>query len=550
MDKQKILIVDDSEMNRTLLADILEDQYEITEAENGVQAVEILAGSETDFWFVLLDIMMPEMDGFDVLNYINNRYWNDRVVVMMISSDDSSENINRAYSLGAFDYIGRPFDPIIVRKRIANTLFLYARQHDLEKAVKEQFYERQKNNDLMISILSHIVEFRNGESGLHIQNVKMITELLLKQLAQLTDKYSLSEADIALISMASAIHDVGKISIPEEILNKPGRLTAEEFEVMKTHTEIGSKMLSDLPIEQFNSPLAKVTYEICRWHHERYDGEGYPDGLKGEEIPIAAQVVALSDVYDALTSERCYKKAFSHDEALIMILDGKCGVFNPILLQCLTGISDRLKRVCADTGLNQEAEKVRYIKNETERDRPSYLNKQDMPLAQPEYMQLLYVDPLTKVCNRRYFKEHIRDISEIKAVALIDVDSLKQINDDYGREAGDLVLQRTAQMLLSLIRRNDHLIRYGGDEFLIGFNSMAKHAFGARLEEIRKSFDSLTVDKYPRLHMSVSVVGIYGTGKPEELFNMAGNMLNKSGKAQNKVTLYFPDDNQGSTDSI
>lgn len=441
MDKQKILIVDDSEMNRTLLADILEDQYEITEAENGVQAVDILAGSETDFWFVLLDIMMPEMDGFDVLNYINNRYWNDRVVVMMISSDDSSENINRAYSLGAFDYIGRPFDPIIVRKRIANTLFLYARQHDLEKAVKEQFYERQKNNDLMISILSHIVEFRNGESGLHIQNVKMITELLLKQLAQLTDKYSLSEADIALISMASAIHDVGKISIPEEILNKPGRLTAEEFEVMKTHTEIGSKMLSDLPIEQFNSPLAKVAYEICRWHHERYDGEGYPDGLKGEEIPIAAQVVALSDVYDALTSERCYKKAFSHDEALIMILDGKCGVFNPILLQCLTGISDRLKRVCADTGLNQETEKVRYIKNETEHDRSSYLNKQDMPLAQPEYMQLLYVDPLTKVYNRRYFKEYIRDISEIKAVALIDVDGLKQINDDYGREAGDLVLQ-------------------------------------------------------------------------------------------------------------
>ncbi len=550
MDKQKILIVDDSEMNRTLLADILEDQYEITEAENGVQAVDILAGSETDFWFVLLDIMMPEMDGFDVLNYINNRYWNDRVVVMMISSDDSSENINRAYSLGAFDYIGRPFDPIIVRKRIANTLFLYARQHDLEKAVKEQFYERQKNNDLMISILSHIVEFRNGESGLHIQNVKMITELLLKQLAQLTDKYSLSEADIALISMASAIHDVGKISIPEEILNKPGRLTAEEFEVMKTHTEIGSKMLSDLPIEQFNSPLAKVAYEICRWHHERYDGEGYPDGLKGEEIPIAAQVVALSDVYDALTSERCYKKAFSHDEALIMILDGKCGVFNPILLQCLTGISDRLKRACADTGLNQETEKVRYIKNETEHDRSSYLNKQDMPLAQPEYMQLLYVDPLTKVYNRRYFKEYIRDISEIKAVALIDVDGLKQINDDYGREAGDLVLQRTAQMLLSLIRRNDHLIRYGGDEFLIGFNSMAKHAFGARLEEIRKSLDALTVDKYPRLHMSVSVVGIYGTGKPEELFNMAGNMLNESGKAQNKVTLYFPDDNQGSAGSI
>lgn len=548
--KQKILIVDDSEMNRALLTDILEGHYDVKEAENGVQAVEILAENETDFWFVLLDIMMPEMDGFDVLNYINKRYWNDRVVVMMISSDDSPENINRAYSLGAFDYIGRPFDPMIVRKRIANTLFLYTRQHDLEKAVKEQFYERQKNNDLMISILSHIVEFRNGESGLHIQHVKMITEFLLKQLAQFTDKYSLSEADIVLISMASAIHDVGKISIPEEILNKPGRLTAEEFEVMKTHTEIGAKMLSDLPIEQFNSPLAKVAYEICRWHHERYDGEGYPDGLKGEETPIAAQVVALADVYDALTSERCYKKAFSHEEALTMILEGKCGVFNPILLQCLDEVSDKLKRACANTGLGQEAGKVRYMKDETDHGRSSYRKKQDMPLVQPEYMQLLYIDPLTKVYNRRYYKEYIQDIPNIEAVALIDVDNLKQINDDCGRKVGDLVLQRTAQLLLSLIRRNDHLIRYGGDEFLIGFNSMAKHAFGARLEEIRKSFDALIVEGHPRLHVAVSIGGIYGTRKPEELFNMAGNMLDQSKNTKKQVIVYFLDENQDSASSI
>lgn len=542
MEKQKILIVDDSEMNRALLAEILEDQYEITEAENGVQAVEILAENETDFWFVLLDIMMPEMDGFDVLNYINNQYWNDRVVVMMISSDDSPKNINRAYSLGAFDYIGRPFDPIIVRKRIANTLFLYARQHDLEKAVKEQFYERQKNNDLMISILSHIVEFRNGESGLHVQHVKMITELLLKQLAQFTDKYPLSEADIALISMASAIHDVGKISIPEEILNKPGKLTAEEFETMKTHTVIGSKMLSDLPIEQFHSPLAKVAYEICRWHHERYDGKGYPDGLKGEETPIAAQVVALADVYDALTSERCYKKAFSHEEAFVMILEGKCGVFNPILLQCLSAISDRLKKACTNIDLEPGVDKIQF--DETDYSKASHTKKQAMPLAQPEYMQLLYVDPLTKVYNRRYYKEYIQDNFNIEAAALIDVNNLEQINADYGRKVGDLVLQRTAQQLLTLIRRNDHLIRYGGDAFLIGFSSMTKHAFGLRLEEIQKSFDALTIDGYPQLHMIINVGGIYGSENPKALFNMTEDILHQLKDAKKQVPVCYLDEKE------
>lgn len=343
MEKQKILIVDDSEINRMLLADILEKQYEVREAENGREAVEILSENEADFWFVLLDIMMPEMDGFGVLNYINGHHWENRVVVMMISSDDSPGNISRAYSLGAFDYIGRPFDPMIVRKRIANTLLLYARQHDLENTIQEQFLEQQRNNDLMISILSHIVEFRNGESGVHVQHVKAITEQLLRCLAWCTDRYDLPEERIALITTASAIHDVGKISIPEEILNKPGKLTQEEFETMKSHAKIGAEMLSDLPIDQSNAPLVKVACEICRWHHERYDGRGYPDGLRGEEIPIAAQVVSLADVYDALTSERCYKKAFSHDEAMEMIRTGQCGAFNPLLLQCLGDISDKLK---------------------------------------------------------------------------------------------------------------------------------------------------------------------------------------------------------------
>lgn len=550
MEKQKILIVDDSEMNRLLLAEILESQYDVTEVENGLQAVQILAENETDFWFVLLDIMMPEMDGFGVLNYINKHYWNDRVVVMMISSDDSPEKINRAYELGAFDYIGRPFDPMIVHKRIANTLFLYARQHDLEEAVKEQFYEQQKNNDLMVSILSHIVEFRNGESGLHIQHVKAITELLLKQLVRFTDSYPLSESEIELISMASAMHDVGKISIPEEILNKPGKLTAEEFEVMKSHSDIGSKMLSDLPEEQLNSPLVKVAFEICRWHHERYDGKGYPDGLKGEEIPIAAQVVAIADVYDALTSERCYKKAFSHEEALAMIEDGQCGAFNPVLLQCLNEISGRLKNLYTNTRVEQEIEKKRSVQTKAGADRIVHNEQNDMPLIQSGYMQLLYVDPLTKVYNRRYYKEYIQDLPDIEAVALIDVNHLKMINENYGQDAGDLVLQCIAQILLSLVRRNDHVIRYGSDEFLIVFDSMSKNTFALRLEEIRQSFDVLTVDGYPQMKVSVSIGGVYGTGKPEEMFKMGDDMLNQSKYAKRQVTICFLDENEKSADSI
>lgn len=342
MSKQKVLIVDDSEMNRALLTDILEGSYDVAEAEDGAQAIEVLSQNDEDFWLVLLDIIMPGIDGFGVLESIREHQWSNRVVVMMISSDGSPENINRAYSLGTFDYISRPFDAMIVHRRVENTLMLFARQDDLERRVKEQVVEQQKNNDLMISILSHIVEFRNGESGPHIQHVKGITELLLQHLLAMTDQYQLTEDDIQLIVTASALHDIGKVAIPEEILNKPGRLTDEEFAIMKSHSAIGSQMLLDLPEEQLASPLISVANAICRWHHERYDGRGYPDGLVGEEIPICAQVVSLADVYDALTSERSYKKAFSHEKALSMIIEGQCGTFNPLLLQCLTEASDEL----------------------------------------------------------------------------------------------------------------------------------------------------------------------------------------------------------------
>ncbi len=343
MEKQKILIVDDSEMNRALLLDILEEQYDIVEAQNGAEAISILSERWAEFSLLLLDIMMPVMDGFEVLATINQYHWSDNFAIIMISADDSPANIKRAYDLGAFDYINRPFDPAIVHRRISSTMLLYARRQRLEKIIAKQIEEQEQNNKLMISILSHIVESRNGESGLHILHVNTITKYLLKRLVLYTDQYSLSKEDISLISVASSLHDIGKIAIPDEILNKPGRLTDEEFAIIKNHSMLGANILSELPAEMRDAPLVKVAYEICRWHHERYDGRGYPDGLKGDDIPISAQVVAMADVYDALTSERCYKKAFTHKEALKMILEGQCGTFNPLLLQCLQGIADTLE---------------------------------------------------------------------------------------------------------------------------------------------------------------------------------------------------------------
>lgn len=346
--KETILIVDDSALNRMVLIEILgKENYTFLEAENGQQAVELLdCHPEVDL--LLLDITMPEIDGFGVLEAMNQYHWIEETTVIMISAEDSYTFVERAYDLGASDYITRPFDARVVCRRVSNTLMLYAKQKRLVQMVAEQVYEKEKVSNTMISILSHIVEFRNNESGLHVVHIRTITELLLRRLRKKTDRYPLTEADISLISTASALHDIGKINIPEQILNKPGRLTKEEFEIVKTHSAVGEHMLRQIPFNQ-NEPLVKIAREICRWHHERWDGRGYPDGLKGDEIPISAQVVSLADVYDALTSERCYKAAFDHETALNMIVNGECGAFNPLLLECLMDGADQIKQAMQET---------------------------------------------------------------------------------------------------------------------------------------------------------------------------------------------------------
>ena len=338
MDKrQKILIVDDAEFNREILKEFLGEAYSYLEAENGIQAIRILE-ENPEIDLMLLDVNMPQMNGFEVLEWMNQLHWIDETPVIMISSEGSVDAMRKAYEMGITDYITRPFDSVIVKKRVQNTLELYANQKRLISVVVDQVYEKEENSSIMIRILSNVLGFRNSESSEHILHIRTATEMMLRKLVKTTDVYHLTETDIAMITTASSLHDIGKIAIPEGILNKPGRLTDEEFKIMKTHSEIGASLIRDMNFSE-SKPLIHTAWEICRWHHERWDGKGYPDGLKGEEIPISAQVVSIVDVYDALTSERCYKKAFDHDTAVKMILEGQCGQFNPILLKCLKELS-------------------------------------------------------------------------------------------------------------------------------------------------------------------------------------------------------------------
>ena len=384
--KYRILVVDDSEMNREILSEILSEEYDIIEANSGDTCIDMLRKYETGISLVLLDIVMPGMDGFGVLNYMNRHHYLEDIPVIMISSEDSAETVRRAYEMGVSDYINRPFDAGVVHRRVYNTIKLYAKQRRLIALITNQVYEKEKNNRMMVGILSQIVEFRNGESGSHVLNINIFTGMLLESLVQHTDKYDLSWSERLLITTASALHDIGKIGIDDKILNKPGRLTDEEFKIMQNHTIIGASILENMGSYQ-DEELMKVAYQICRWHHERYDGKGYPDGLKGDEIPISAQVVSLADVYDALVSERVYKKAYSHEKAIEMIINGECGCFNPILLECLLDIQDRIKR---------------KMKTSTSEDNPFKKREKKAELKEFENAKEDFMDVVSKNMEKEY----------------------------------------------------------------------------------------------------------------------------------------------------
>lgn len=360
--KPQILIVDDAEINREILAEILGSDFRILTAGNGEECIEMLQQYGRNIALILLDIVMPVMDGFEVLSYMNKNNLIENIPVIMISSASDKEYMRRAYGMGISDYISRPFDTQIVFRRVCNVINLYSRQRRLVSIIAKQTYESEKNNRMMLEIFSNLVELRNGEDGAHVLHVNVLTGMLLERLLQKTDKYNLSWKERSLIVTASALHDIGKMGISKSLLNKKGKLTPEEFETVKQHTVIGAKMLEDMAMYK-DEALVKTAIEICRYHHERYDGNGYPDGLKGDDIPISAQVVALADVYDALVSERPYKETYTHDEAMQMILNGECGCFNPLLLECFTDISENIKEE-----LQKSLENDETLKKESQSD--------------------------------------------------------------------------------------------------------------------------------------------------------------------------------------
>lgn len=302
-DKQTILIADDSKMNQAILSEILGDEYDYVYAGDGEQTLALLKDN-TAVDMLLLDMNMPNMGGMEVLKVMKAHRWTDQIPVVIISAEDDMGIVQNAYHLGAIDYIVRPFNVFLVQRRVENTMALYAQKRRLVKLVESQVFQREKMNNMLINIFRHVVEVGNHESGSHTLRVQSITNMLLNQLVKLTNEYDLSEADIAMISSVSALHDIGKITIPDKILNKPGKLTDEEWEIMKSHTVRGDEFLSKLSIDP-SEKLMITAHEICRHHHERYDGRGYPDGLIGEEIPISAQVVSMADVYDTVHALQC-----------------------------------------------------------------------------------------------------------------------------------------------------------------------------------------------------------------------------------------------------
>lgn len=340
MNREQILIVDDEEVNRTILHMMFQSKYDIIEAENGEQAVQQIQNKENHFCVVLLDIVMPVMDGFGVLDYMQENGLLEKIPVILITSETIRESDNRAYSYAIADVIHKPFYPQIVEKRANNLIEFYQTKNNMEKRLKEQekkIREQEKkikeNNEFMLDTLSSVVEFRSVETGDHIRRIKYFTRIMLNYFMKYFPDYGITSEQAADIARASALHDIGKIGIRDEILLKPGKLTPEEFEIMKTHTTIGCDILEGFA-SKCSDDFYKYCYDICRYHHERWDGNGYPDHLVGNEIPISAQIVSIADVYDALVSERVYKDAYSNSDAFRMILDGECGQFSPDILEC------------------------------------------------------------------------------------------------------------------------------------------------------------------------------------------------------------------------
>lgn len=749
MERKKLLIADDSEMNRAILANMLEQDYEIMEVSDGKEALAALQIYRKDLSALLLDVVMPGMDGFQVLEEMKQRQWLEDVPTVMISAETSSSYIDQAFELGAADYINRPFSATVVRRRIINTILLHTRRQEMMDILTSRVYRQEKSSEVMLSILNFAVEYRNGEGGSHMSGVEYLTGLLLRRLLAVTEQYSLAPEDVNLICTASGLHDIGKLLVPEDILQKPGKLTDEEFAIIKTHTKLGAQILSELPMHR-NEKLVKYAIEICRWHHERWNGEGYPDGLSGDHIPIAAQVVSLADAYDALTSKRSYKQALSHEKAIEMIHNGECGSYNPLLLRCLDDVSDTAKQGMKDAGqtvaplrrvveelykgqdlaaarMTQQLEdayakqdfftslsdelwfdytaqpsslhlsrglaeqtglpsvmleplqsptlqmylgkelteglkrqlegltleetrldlttklrlrgrlrrcqlsvqitwsarkqrrcaallgKVTDIEDRSQcieqlraeiqhAETPQTLSQPTLPISasngvirithhqlshlfhtyQPLFETVRLVDPgicmqvtpgpdgpsvrendycyamwcKKQRCERCISQDAVRtrqiqnkvesigkDMYYIIAVC-IEVDNFKQVNDRFGHAAGDAALYRVAQTMRSLLRSSDALVRYGGDEFFLLFQSLPRAVLHQKLEVLCCAVRELKLPEFPELHLTISAGGVHGQGRVRDLILQADTALYEAKIKKDCVVVHEEDANE------
>ena len=337
----KALVIDDISINRDILSDLIEDEFDVLEASNGIEALKQMEMHLREIEVVFLDLMMPEMDGFAVLEEMKKRGWTNMIPVLVVTGDESNQVEKRCLEYGISDFIRKPFNEATVKVRSRNAVNLFRLKNNLEAQVAHQTKELQKQynalkrlNEDIIDLLGGVVESRNQESGLHVYRVKGFSEIIAADIMEHYPEYGLDTHAVEMISIASVLHDVGKIMISDSILLKPGKLTDEEFSIMRRHSEYGVEVLSRARTI-WNSEYRKYCEEICHYHHERYDGRGYPKGLVGDEIPISAQIVSLADVFDALTCDRVYRKALSYDEACEMIETGKCGAFSEKILESM-----------------------------------------------------------------------------------------------------------------------------------------------------------------------------------------------------------------------
>lgn len=351
--RKSILIVDDTKVDRALISKLFKNEYALIEATNGKEALESIYQNIDSLVMVLLDLIMPVMNGFELLRYMRESKLLERIPVVMITSEDSQESEVKALMLGASDIIRKPFNAYVVKQRVCNILDLYSHKTELESIVKRQMKKLSATNDYLVDSLSTVIECRSMESGLHIRRIRSFTNVLLHALSEDINQYGLNPRMITTITSASSMHDIGKISIPDSILLKPGRLTSDEFEVMKQHTVKGCDILNQFRHINDKQYL-KFCYDICKYHHERWDGNGYPEGLKGDRIPLCAQVVAIADVYDALTTNRVYKPAYTHEKAVQMIINGECGVFSTNMLRAFLKVSSKFERLSIGFSTNDK----------------------------------------------------------------------------------------------------------------------------------------------------------------------------------------------------